>query len=312
MILVSKSDSTHASVREVCKLGEGMLNLGRTSTQLIDKYEKAYINLVQSYPDVPPKKQYTTTVSSSIANPLCRAHTHRYRVVNNSDHSCSDNRGLSMNWDWQEYRHFNLVMGVLLLAFSVAFGTILQQPGAGIVGTIRALSMEHSYTLMVFAALTGILSRPETPDLFQTPAQRVHKGFAYGAGILVLLHILTQFETVFFPLEVIQQFLTGNASDIPPWKIPVATGIVIGFASTIVTTIAVLSFLRPRYFRSPFNAVATHTFAYTGFAFATIHSLAFNEGGTEYIAFTILVFGVLGLQLLWTLYRKSQYQLVRQ
>lgn len=244
-----------------------------------------------------------------------------------------------MNWNWQHYRNALFAVGILLLLFSVAFGAFVQQPVAedregsasgerieggeppaeaggeadggeeeheeddGVIGIVRAISMEHSYTLLFFAVLTGILSRRGTPGPLRVRAQRVHKWIAFGAGGLVLIHILTQLEAVVLSVELLQRLLTGATSDIEPRMVRAATGVGIGAGATIITTVSALSFLRPRVFKRPFNAVATHTFAYTGFAFASIHSIVLGHESAKYVVFTLVVLGVLGVQLLWAGYR---------
>ncbi|MDY6776375.1 MAG: hypothetical protein SV253_09965 [Halobacteria archaeon] len=170
----------------------------------------------------------------------------------------------------------------------------------GLVGTIGALSMEHSYTAFFLAALTGVLSRRGTPRFIRNRLQGVHRWLAYAAGVLVLLHILTQIEGVALTLGVAQMALTGSLENASPREIGGALRIGIGFGATVVTAVAAVSFLRPRLFDSTVPPTAVHAFAYTGFAFATVHSLTFGHDVGKYVVFASVVVGLLVLQTAWS------------
>jgi len=174
------------------------------------------------------------------------------------------------------------------------------EEAGGPLSAVRALSMEHSYTLLFAAAVTGVLSRRGTPGPIRVRAQRVHKWLAFGAGALVGIHVLTQLDAVVLAVEVIGHLVTGEAAAVTPRMATTAAGVGIGAGATMILTVAALSFLRPRYFTGRAKSVVVHGFVYGGFAFATIHALLLGHDATTYVAFTVIVLGLLGLQRLWT------------
>lgn len=175
---------------------------------------------------------------------------------------------------------------------------------ASLVGTISRVSMEHSYTLMFLATLTGILSRRGTPGLVRLRAQRVHTLLAYGAGALVALHVLTQLDSLSLIADVLSQVVTGGLAGVDTRGLSKAVGVGIGLCAVVVTTVAAVSFLRPRLFTGSVRPYVVHAFVYAGFA--TIHALVLGHESTQYVTFTAVVLGTLGLQYAWSRYQSNR------
>ena len=176
----------------------------------------------------------------------------------------------------------------------------------GLVGLVGGLSMEHSYTLLFLATVSGVLSRGSTPGVVRVSAQKIHRWFAYGAGVLIVLHILTQIEAVAATAEAVVLLLQGELSTADPRMVGVATGVGVGTGAVLVIAVAMSSFLRPALFGKPFVPIVVHAFAYIGFAFSTFHAVMLGHEATKYVVFTGVVLGLLALQGLWTVYHGTK------
>lgn len=127
----------------------------------------------------------------------------------------------------------------------------------------------------------------------------------YGAGALVALHALIQFDLPLFIADMLSQIATGGLVGIDMRGPSKTVGVGIGFCMVVVTIIVTVSFPRPRLFTGSVRPYVIHAFVYVGFA--TVHTLVLSRESIQYATSIAVVLGTLGLQHVW-----SRYQLNRR
>jgi hypothetical protein len=124
-----------------------------------------------------------------------------------------------------------------------------------------------AYPALYMAVLTGIFYNTRTFGLLHEAARRVHIEVSVFATLVMLLHGL---------LGLVDSWVVVTGQ-VPAPNYSMAYfvgGVVVGVGALFVLLVAVLGFVDPRRFDRPWGPREVHAFAYAGFGFATIHTVA--------------------------------------
>lgn len=146
-----------------------------------------------------------------------------------------------------------------------------------------------AYPALYLAVLTGIFYNTESFGLLHSAARRVHIEISVFAMIVTLLHGALGVLDAWF-------VITGQVPAPAYSQSYFLGGLVVGSGAMVLLVVAVLGFIDARRFSRPWGPRIVHSFAYGGFAFATVHAAAI---GTDVIA---LLRPVVGPTLLFLVY----------
>ena len=142
---------------------------------------------------------------------------------------------------------------------------------------------------LYLAVLTGVLYNTEAFGVLNEAARRVHIELSVFAMLVTLLHAGVGLLDSWF-------VVSGQAPK-PAYSMSYfGGGVVVGAGALLMLVVAVLGFTDPGRFSRPWGPRVVHTFAYGGFAFATIHAAAI---GTDVVG---LVRPVVAPSLVFLLY----------
>ncbi|WP_302081349.1 hypothetical protein [Salinibaculum rarum] len=124
-----------------------------------------------------------------------------------------------------------------------------------------------AYPALYLAVLSGIFYNTEQFASLHRAARRVHIEVSVLAMLVTLAHGL---------LGVLDTYLVASGQvPQPSYSLEyLLVGVAVGAGALLLVVVAVLGFLSPHRFDSPWGPTVVHAFAYAGFAFATIHAAA--------------------------------------
>jgi hypothetical protein len=146
-----------------------------------------------------------------------------------------------------------------------------------------------AYPALYSAVLTGILYNVESFGVLHRAARRIHVELSVLAMIVTLIHATVGALDAWF-------VVTGRAPAPAYSTSYFFGGVAVGIGALLLLVVAVIGFVDASRFDRPWGPRVVHSFAYGGFAFATIHSAAI---GTDVVG---LIRPVLGPTLMFLVY----------
>jgi len=124
-----------------------------------------------------------------------------------------------------------------------------------------------SYVVLYLAVLTGIFYNAERFGVLQDAARRVHVEVSVLATLLLFGHAAVGLLDTWLVVD-------GQVPQPAYSTTYLLAGVVVGAGGLTLIVVAILGFLDPRRFQRPWTPQVVHAFAYSGFAFATVHAAA--------------------------------------
>lgn len=131
------------------------------------------------------------------------------------------------------------------------------------------------YATLWLAVLSGIAYNAKRLGALHRASRVLHVPASVLASVTVLLHAAVGLvDTGLVAL--------GDVPHPAYSDLYLGIGVAVGIAALVILVTATLAFLDPKQFERPWDPRLIHTFAYAGFAFATVHAIAI---GTDVWAF---------------------------